>query len=280
MVESVGAPARPRLATLALALGVGAAAVAKAEEPDRGTPKQSCWGSHGGCEVSGALKVAPRIEPTPELQKLFGGKVFAAFSIDLDSDGRPDFIVEHSKDESGGFRTCFVDADRKVRSCWKSFDGDGFSFMWFAQLDSDPMLELFEMDGDEDYSHYTLRKLDPKTWKPKDVLTVAPLIRTDPNDPRKTFWGYPWDVHALPLQEKAGRVRLLVGDPEALCGVVDVDNPDLPHPVPIFFTGVPTQGEPSDQYVRAVASARFLTLEEAKQRRARAKRCPHVEEEP
>src|SRR6185295_17895848 len=215
---SVRAPARSRLAALALALGAGTAILAKAEGPDGGTPKRSCWGWRGGCEVSGALRVAPRIEPTPELQKLFGGKVFAAFSIDLDSDGRPDFIVQHSRKKAGTFQTCFVDADWKARSCWRSSDADGFGFLWFAQLDPDPMLELFEMVGDEDYSDYRLQKLDPKSWARKDVLTVAPLIRTDPKDPRKTFWGYPWDVRGLVLQEKEGRVRLLVGDPETLCG--------------------------------------------------------------
>jgi len=273
----VRAPARSRLAALALALGAGTAILAKAEGPDGGTPKRSCWGWRGGCEVSGALRVAPRIEPTPELQKLFGGKVFAAFSIDLDSDGRPDFIVQHSRKKAGTFQTCFVDADWKARSCWRSSDADGFGFLWFAQLDPDPMLELFEMVGDEDYSDYRLQKLDPKSWARKDVLTVAPLIRTDPKDPRKTFWGYPWDVRGLVLQEKEGRVRLLVGDPETLCGD---DGPDQPGAVPIFFTGVPTQGEPSDAFVRAVASARFLTLEEAKQRSARAKRCRHAVEDP
>jgi len=51
-------------------------------------------------------------------------------------------------------------ADRKVRSCWSSSDADGFGFLWFAQLDSDPMLELFAMFGDEDYSDYRLQKLD------------------------------------------------------------------------------------------------------------------------
>src|SRR6185295_7044622 len=49
------------------ALGAGTAILAKAEGPDGGTPKRSCWGWRGGCEVSGALRVAPRIEPTPEL---------------------------------------------------------------------------------------------------------------------------------------------------------------------------------------------------------------------
>jgi len=73
------------------------------------------------------------------------------------------------------------------------------------------------------------------------------------------------------------RVRLLVDDPETLCGD---DEPDQPNAVPIFFTGIPTQGEPSDSFVRAVASARFLTLEEAKQRSARAKRCGHVNKPP
>ncbi|HEY8211772.1 MAG TPA: hypothetical protein VIG99_30030, partial [Myxococcaceae bacterium] len=124
-------PARPRLAALVLALGVGTAMLAKAGGPDGGTPKRSCWGWHGGCEVSGALRVAPRIAPAPELQKRFGGKVFAAFSIDLDSDGRPDFIVQHSRKKDGLFQTCFVDADWKTRSCSTSSDADGFGFLWF-----------------------------------------------------------------------------------------------------------------------------------------------------
>jgi hypothetical protein len=138
------------------------------------------------------------------------------------------------------------------------------------------MLELFAMVGDEDYSDYRLQKLDPESWVRKDVITVAPMIRTDPKDPRKTFWGYPWDVHGLVLQEKEGQVRLLAGDPETLCSL-ELDQPGA---VPIFFTGVPTQGEPSDTLVRAVASARFLTLEEAKQRSARAKRCRHAVKDP
>ena len=106
------------------------------------------------------------------------------------------------------------------------------------------MLELFRMEGMEDSSDYSIQKLDPKTWKRKDVARFVPLIRTSEKDPRMTFWGYPWDVRDLIL-DTSKEVRLLVSAPECF------SDEGAASQIGVFFSGIPTQGEPSDAFLTA-----------------------------
>ena len=60
-------------------------------------------------------------------------------------------------------------------------------------FEDDPMLELFDLSGDEDYSDYKLLKFDPKTWTPSVVFEIQPLIKSLDN-PTKVSTG---DTHGI-----------------------------------------------------------------------------------
>jgi hypothetical protein len=61
------------------------------------------WGSSTE-QLKGNLKVAERVANVPEkIAKQFSNKSLRVFSIDLDSDGKPDYIVVVDKE----FQTCY-----------------------------------------------------------------------------------------------------------------------------------------------------------------------------
>jgi hypothetical protein len=199
------------------------------------------WGSSTE-QLKGNLKVAERVANVPEkIAKQFSNKSLRVFSIDLDSDGKPDYIVVVDKE----FQTCYFDSSFSKRHCEKRGVGDGFSYYYFVQLDDDPMLELFDLSGDEDYDDYKLLKFDPKTWTPSVVFEIQPLIKSLDKSHRGIYWGYPWDITDLPLQRSGSNLQMKVTFAED-------PNPDPageePRAPKILFEGIPTQGDAVGPY--------------------------------
>src|ERR1700738_1512060 len=205
------------------------------------TQNEHFWGSSTR-QLRGNLKVAERVANVPEkIAKQFGNKTVRVFSIDLDSDGKPDYIVVVDKE----FKTCYFDSSFSKRHCERRGVGDGFSYYYFAQLDDDPMLELFDLSGDEDYSDYKLLKFDPKTWTPSVVFEIQPLIKSLDKSYKGIYEGYPCDITDLPLQRSGSNIQIKMTFAED-------PNPDpvseKPRGPKILFEGKPTQGDAVGSY--------------------------------
>lgn len=215
-------------------------------------------GVNASCGVGGQLRTARRLDAIPDaIARTFTGRTLRVYEIDLDSDGRPDHVVEEGPAAPQTFRRCFVDADGKVRSCARA-GGDGFAYYWFAQLDRDPMLELFAMQGDDDSSDYRIEKLDPRTWERRIIVKIDPVL-LDSAARGEAYWGYPWDVTDLVLERRAGTPMLRA----APRGTADLyrESDVEPLNVTVFFIGTPTQGEPG-QFAAAVKASRLMSLDE------------------
>jgi hypothetical protein len=205
------------------------------------TQNEHFWGSSTR-QLRGNLKVAERVANVPEkIAKQFSNKTVRVFSIDLDSDGKPDYIVVVDKE----FKTCYFDSSFSKRHCEKRGVGDGFSYYYFAQLDDDPMLELFDLSGDEDYGDYKLLKFDPKTWTPSVVFEIQPLIKSLDQSYKGIYEGYPWDITDIPLQRSGSNLQIKMTFAED-------PNPDpvseKPRGPKILFEGIPTQGDAVGSY--------------------------------
>lgn len=239
-----------------------------------------CWGGaglRGPCLETAHLRSAMRIAAPPALGERFAGRTIHVYAVDLDSDRRLDFIVEEEATATRDGDLCFLDSTGRVRSCEpgaiKGVYGrtDGFSYLWFVQLDDSPVLELISLAGDSCSSDYTLQRLDPATWARETVARVSPLLVTASKDPRETYWGYPWDISDLKVEQAGAVVRILSAPPELACSAVEPG--EIPG-VPLFFSGVPTQGEPSDAYVPAVRSQALVTLAELLATASSSAPCP------
>lgn len=229
-----------------------------AEEPPPEEP-QRCWGMQARCNARGHLRVARRLDRVPDaIAKRFTGRPLRVFEIDVDSDGRPDHVVEEGPPSPESFRWCFVDSAGRVRHCANG-GGDGFVYRWFAQLDGDRMLELFSMQGDEDYSDYRIQKLDPETWAPRDLVRIDPVLLGDHG---KSFWGYPWDVSDLVLERRGGKILLRAAPPGLLRRNLEEAEDEGPARVVVLFTGTPTQEGPPEGFAAAVKASRLVSLDE------------------
>jgi len=215
------------------------------------TQNDRVWGS-STTGIGKGLLLAKRLDVIePKIQKLFPGKKIKVFTIDLNSDGRVDYIVPEDK----AFRTCFVDADFKLRSCEKLGIGDGFAYYFFAKLDNEPMLKLFELSGDSDESDYKLYSFDPKTWKLNLVFKIYPYIYATDKDHKGVYWGYPWDITGITLKNDKGEIKFL--------GISGKDKDEATrksvYENKILFNGIPTQGHP---YTKLQEKFKLMSLKE------------------
>lgn len=252
-------------------LGAGLVLVLRGISASASASDDECWGLRDGCAAGGRLIHARAVAPPAGLTKAVAREITGAWSIDLDSDGKPDFVVEVKGEPTPG-SMCFVSSSFELRACedWNRSMADGFGYWWFAQLDDDPMLELFRMDGDEDWSDYAIQKLDSKTWARKDLFKIDPLIIVDEKNPMRTFWGYPWDIRDLIADSSDGQIRLLTAPPSCA-----FNEPGEQAGVVIFFTGTPTQGGPSNAFLAQREQAKLLSLAEAAKLFS-TKPCPAV----
>ena len=216
---------------------------------------QPYWGSSTKA-LSGNLKLAERILPPKKIQEEFPKHEMKVFSIDLDQDGKADYIITFDSIP----KTCFVDSTFKIRSCEARGKGDGFVYYYFAQLDNDPMLELFEFEGDEDYSDYKLVKLDPKTWKTSVLFNIKPWIITMQNQNKQVVWGYPWDIEDIAVKEKNDNILVPVNLTE-MDFDIEMDT-DFKKYRNIFFTGTPSQHFPPKNPDIALNNLQYLLLKQ------------------
>lgn len=213
--------------------------------------------------VGGDLQFAKNMDSVPApLTKIYSLKKHNFYSIDLNSDGKKDFIVEHKEKK----KTCFIDSSFEKKSC-EDFSiatyGSGFRYMFFAQLDNSLMLELFDLEGDEDYNKFFLKTFDEKTWKLKTLLPIYTLLESKSPERTGTYWAYPWDVEGLKLQNSKGTIQIMATfkhdftvDP-----MVGDSREHLSDPALLLY-GTATQGNKTGYYDKLGKKMKWMSLKE------------------
>lgn len=186
-----------------------------------------------GAQAARALAQVP-----DKLKPLIKGHAVSVYSIDLDRDGAPDFIVRYH----AGFKTCFVKSDLSIMHCERLGYGDGFRYYWFVDLAGDSMLQLISLEGDEDYSDYHLYHFDRATWRMASWMRIAPVILSESPHYKGIYWGYPWDITALVTAPGKNGTRIRCLPTDKARDQLDEEAEDAMF---VAFRGKPTQGEPS-----------------------------------
>ena len=255
------------------------------------------WGENGGSTWGTSSKtlkpvnlVLPKaLKKIPDgIQRKFHGiadRPVKVYSIDLDSDGKDDYIVigmadgekqakvtglpdNINNEETSLVKYYFVDSGFNIRYKHDWFiTYYGFDYLWFARLDSGPMLYLFDLEGDEDSSDYKLKMLDAKTWEPSMIAALGPVIKADSTGYKSSiFWGYPWDIRDLVVKKEKGKVLIystiyFPGKDDKALKDFDFDRNGEYGMCCVLFSGTPTQdSDCSDDYKRMS----WHTIEELK----------------
>jgi hypothetical protein len=224
---------------------------------DASANRHNFWGSartEPGHGIKGAKRWA---SPTGRLAKKFPAAKYRLYTIDLDQDGRDDYIAE-SKTEG---QTCFIKSDFTIQNCedMNLALADGFSYQYFVNLDPSEMLYLLDLNGDEDTDDYSLEQFDKRTWKLKELFKIHPLVHSQSRERSGIYWGYPWDIRGLPTKIEDGIVKIEV--------TFDYQSFDTPYGkadpgVVILFDGVASQGPPTGEYNKLRSKLQFMSLKE------------------
>jgi hypothetical protein len=224
---------------------------------DAGANRHRFWGS-ASREPEHGIKSAKRwASPTGRLAKKFPAAKYRLYTIDLDQDGRDDYIAE-SKTEG---QTCFIKSDFTIQNCedMNLALADGFSYQYFVNLDPSEMLYLLDLNGDEDTDDYSLEQFDKRTWKLKELFKIHPLVNSQSRERSGIYWGYPWDIRGLPTKIEDGIIKI-----EATFDYQSLDTPyEKADPgVTILFDGVASQGPPTGGYNKLKSQLQFMSLKE------------------
>ncbi len=203
--------------------------------------------------IAGALAAKLLSTYPKKIKDLHGNKKIDVYSIDLDTDGKNDFIIR----ERDAFKTCFAKSDFSIISCENLGYGDGFRYYWFVNIDSDPMLELISLIGDDDYSDYNIYKFDRKTWKMNKRIKIAPVIFSKAKNYRGIYWGYPWDITKLITSRTSGTIRIF----SCISDLKNNDEGDVRNILFVAFEGIPTQGDPVGHFNYLEKKFKFMNLD-------------------
>lgn len=198
--------------------------------PDR----DDIWGSVRSVPLHSHLQVARKTEKLPaELQAEKAKKAVKVWELDLDGDRKKDYIAQLG--EGSEAKTCVYSHEGRQRSCsWpraESLEEDSARYLWFAQLDADPFLEVLEMSSAETSSQ-RLYKIDPKTWALKKLFDFNPLIDGNYKDRKGIFFGYASDINDIAMNQ---------GQLSASFYPELYEGQERPGPF-LMFRGVPSQG--------------------------------------
>lgn len=229
----------------------------------------STWGTSSETLKPVNLVLPKALIKIPDgIQRKFHGiadRPVKVYSIDLDSDGKDDYIVigmadgekqpkltglpeNINNEDTSLVKYYFVDFGFNIR-----YKHDwlptyyGFDYLWFAKLGSGPMLYLFDLEGDEDNSDYKLKMLDAKTWEPVEIAVLSPLIKVEKGyDKNRIRWGYPWDIEDLMVKTEKGKVLIysaifFPGKDDEILKDSDFDKNDEYGMCFVLFRGTPTQ---------------------------------------
>ncbi len=214
------------------------------------------WGD-AKISIRGAQAAQTQVNYPSKIKDLFANKKIHVFSIDLDKNGKNDFIIH----EDGAFKTCFAKSDLSIIGCEKLGIGDGFRYYWFVNMDGDPMLELISLEGDEDSSDYYIYRFDKKTWKMSKRIKIAPVIFSKSKRYKGIYWGYPWDITALITSNSTGPARIFA----CISDLKDID--EVNHEILfVAFEGIPTQGDSAGSFNYLKKKFKFMNLNDLKQR--------------
>lgn len=125
------------------------------------------------------------------------------------------------------------------------------NYKWFVNLDEDRENEIIRAQGFEDEIDYVVYNIENNKQIP--ILYFNPIL-IDKDYPNTYFWGYPWDIDSLIIQNK--KIYVSLND----SGLINADHPipktqiEIPY---IFFRGHTTQ---SNFKIQNLKRPQFLRL--------------------
>lgn len=163
--------------------------------------------------VAALEMVSPKKCSPPKWLSAMLPKIGECRCVDFTGDGETDYLVicvpEKRQDDNGSFtlgEEYWVTSSRKIMLHRTAYPSD-HNYLWFKNLDEDPVPEIISAWGFSEDIDYTIEKLDIKTGNIEVLFWFEPLIIEASGN---YYHGYPWDVVDIKCVEKNSSVSLLV----------------------------------------------------------------------
>lgn len=127
-----------------------------------------------------------KIQSFKKLEEYLKTSFYDVEEIDFTGDKIPDFICKVNPNSNRQGIEYWISSDFKIIR-QNAYYLDGFTHRRFANLDEDIEPEIFETEGDKDWTGYTFYDLNLETGKKKVLLYFNPII----NDNNKNYWVNP-----------------------------------------------------------------------------------------
>ncbi len=207
------------------------------------------------------LQQTKEVEVPSSLKSQINGNIKQCRVIDFDGDQKVDFLVLVANDSASdpyAYEYWYNSYFKLIKRIPKYVcDAD---YLWFANLDDDPIPEMITAYGFEDGIDYSIYKQNLVTGKDSLLLRFNPVLLDSTNKLKPFYWGYPWDIADIVLTHKYNQtlIRCSFNHEIERDGVISIPNWQNKLPV-ILFYGKTTQ---PDMPVGAIRNFEWLDIKE------------------
>jgi len=205
---------------------------------------------------------SPSVVDTPaQIKGSLSSEVLGSKTIDVDGDGKLDFIIEiknDASDEPYAFDLWYSSSYKLIKKVPK-YNMD-YDFLWFVNLDEDPEPEIVAADGYSDGIDYSIYDQNLEDGSTSLLFRFNPVLIDDSNKQKDYYWGYPWDISNIIIRSNNGVLQVKCSLRHGIARDGEIDTPEWQKMLPaIFFEGKSTQ--PNIQ-VGKIDHVQWLTVKE------------------
>ncbi|MBK3518483.1 hypothetical protein [Carboxylicivirga marina] len=213
-----------------------------------------------GMQAQVSLSVPLEVETPEQIKSLHQNNIIGTYSVDFDGDKIQDYIsiIETGLDNEPLTREYWYTSGFKLYRTVDLIVMD-YDFKFFVNIDGDSIPEIIRAQGYPEGIDYYFTKQNILTGEEEVLFYFNPIIRKANDYDYRYFWGHPWGLKSILVQQVEGGVRLLSSVQHEIIRDSEIHYPAQSCFPLIFFEGTPKS---EYDYSEKIGDIELMTVDE------------------